>query len=86
MKRNSHFIILLFICLYYTSFANAQFGGLTKKILDGGTDMATEGGLKKILKQRKELAESSQKKPKRHLVARILERIQQSNKKASQGK
>jgi len=37
--------------------------------------------LKKILQQRKELAESSQKKPKRHLVAKILEKIQSLNKK-----
>ena len=37
--------------------------------------------LKKILQQRKELAEPSQKKPKRHLVAKILEAIQSLNKK-----
>jgi hypothetical protein len=52
MKQiNKNLITLLAVCFLFASAAQAQFGGLGKKLLDKGTEMASGGGLSKILKQ-----------------------------------
>lgn len=51
MKKHYLFITSLIYCIFLTASANAQFGGLGKKLLDKGTDMVSGGGLNKILKQ-----------------------------------
>jgi len=51
MKKNKHLIITLFACLFCVMTAQAQFGGLGKKLLDKGSDMVSGGSLSKILKQ-----------------------------------
>jgi hypothetical protein len=51
MKNYNFFISGLIALLFCTSAAQAQFGGLGKKLLDKGSDMVSGGGLNKILKQ-----------------------------------
>jgi len=52
MKNISKNLICgLLACLFYTNAAQAQLGGLGKKLLDKGTDLASGGSLNKILKQ-----------------------------------
>jgi hypothetical protein len=51
MKKHYIFILSLAYCLFFNVSANAQFGGLGKKLLDKGTDMVSGGGLNKVLKQ-----------------------------------
>lgn len=51
MKKHYLFILSFIYCLFLTASANAQFGGLGKKLLDKGTDMVSGGGLNKVLKQ-----------------------------------
>jgi hypothetical protein len=50
-KTNQNLIVGLIACLFYTTTAQAQFGGFGKKLLDKGTEIASGGGLNKILKQ-----------------------------------
>jgi hypothetical protein len=50
-KINKNLITLLVACISCITVAQAQFGGLGKKLLDKGTEMASGGGLNKILKQ-----------------------------------
>jgi hypothetical protein len=51
MKNYKVFVAGFIACLFYVCTAQAQFGGLGKKLLDKGADMVSGGGLNKILKQ-----------------------------------
>ena len=50
-KINKTLILGLTAALFFAASAQAQFGGFGKKLLDKGTEMASGGGLNKILKQ-----------------------------------
>jgi hypothetical protein len=50
MKTQKIFVTLI-VFMFCITAAYAQFGGLGKKLLDKGTDIASGGGLNKILKQ-----------------------------------
>ena len=51
MKKYTFLFLSMALCLLFPAIANAQFGSLGKKLLDKGTEMASGGGLNKILKQ-----------------------------------
>jgi len=51
MKKNIVTLFLLISSLFCISPAQAQLGGLGKKLLDKGTDIASGGSLSKIIKQ-----------------------------------
>jgi hypothetical protein len=48
---NKNLITWLIACLFCIPAAQAQFGGFGKKLLDKGSEIASGGGLNKILKQ-----------------------------------
>ncbi|SDE30625.1 hypothetical protein SAMN05216464_105169 [Mucilaginibacter pineti] len=50
-KTNKTLLLGLAAALFFATSAHAQFGGFGKKLLDKGTEMASGGGLNKILKQ-----------------------------------
>ncbi|OOQ57980.1 hypothetical protein [Mucilaginibacter pedocola] len=52
--------LLWAVCLLFSVNAQAQFGGLGKKLLDKGTEMVGSGGLNKILKQPQAISTSFQ--------------------------
>ncbi|MFD0763955.1 hypothetical protein ACFQZI_03780 [Mucilaginibacter lutimaris] len=51
MKTYKYFVLSIALCVLFSPYANAQFGGLGKKLFDKGAEMASGGGLNKILKQ-----------------------------------